>query len=58
MDVSPTWLTPRITNDPTKGKQDKYLRQEDRIHFGAVLEVLQNTHSLHLPGLAVDVWFF
>lgn len=43
---------------PRRIKQDKYLGQEDRIHFGAVLEVLQDTHSLYLPSLAVDVWFF
>jgi hypothetical protein len=58
MDVSPTCLPRELQMTPRRIKQDKYLGQEDRIHFGAVLEVLQNTHSLHLPSLAVDVWFF
>lgn len=57
MEVSPTWLPPGITNS-TKCNQDKYLRQEYRIHFGAVLEMLQNTHSLNLASLPMDVGFF
>lgn len=57
MEVSPTWLPPGITNS-TKCNQDKYLRQEYRIHFGAVLEMLQNTHSLNLASLPMDVGLF
>jgi hypothetical protein len=58
MEVSPTWLATELQMTPRSCNQDKYLRQEDRIHFGAVLEMLQNTHSLHLPSLAMDVWLF
>jgi len=58
MDVSPTWLPSGITNNTTKGNQDKYLRQEYCIHFGAVLEMLQNTHSLNLASLSMDVGLF
>jgi hypothetical protein len=58
MEVSPTWLPSAITNNSTKGNQDKYLRQEYRIHFGAVLEVLQDTHSLNLTSLPMDVRLF
>jgi hypothetical protein len=43
---------------PRSVTKDKYLRKEYRIHFGAVLEMLQYAHSLNLPSLPVYVRFF
>lgn len=38
--------------------KDKYLGKEYRIHFRAMLKMLQNAHSLNLPRLPMNVRFF
>jgi hypothetical protein len=43
---------------PRSVTKDKYLRKEYRIYFRAVLEVLQDTHSLNLTCLPMDVRLF